>query len=109
MDKNANTINADKQSPFKNSISRKKMTSSYMAVQESMQACLKPPWVLFDTFMSEVDLLVTYKKFGNAFNKEVSVICSKFERAFADNELDRLVELYEELEELKIKAAFLPA
>jgi XXXCH domain-containing protein len=109
MDKNIETINSDKQSPLKKSNPRKKMISSYMAIQESMQAGLKPPSVLFDTFMREVDLLVTYKKFGKTFNKEVSVICSKFERAFADNELDRLVELYEELEELKIKAAFFPA
>ena len=97
------------QSQRKGSISRKKMVSSYMAVQESAQAGLKPPWVVFDTFMSEVDLLVTYKKNGREFYNQISLICSKFERAFADNELDRLVELYEELEELKIKAAFFPA
>ena len=94
------------QAQVKESFVRKKSISNYKAVYESMQAGLKPPWALLETFMSEVDLMVTYKKHGKEFNREISSICSKFERAFADNNLDLLVELYEALETLKIKAAF---
>jgi XXXCH domain-containing protein len=82
--------------------------SNYRAFQETRQAGLKPPWALFETFMKEVDLITTYKRHGKEFYEKVSYICSTFEKAFIDNDFDRLVELYEELEELKITAAFLP-
>lgn len=94
---------------LKSRIGRKEPRNNQKAVYESVHAGLKPPWVLLEAFMREVDLLMTYKKHGKEFFKEVSSICSQFEKAFADNELDRLVELYEELETLKIKAAFRPA
>lgn len=94
------------QAQMKEGFVQKKSMSNYKAVYESMQAGLKPPWALLETFMSEVDLLVTYKKYGKELNKEISIICSKFESAFADNNIDRLVELYEDLEALKIKASF---
>jgi len=88
---------------------REKSISNHKAAYESIQAGLKPPWVLLETFMSEVDLLVTYKTCGKEFFEQISSICSKFESAYVDNDLDRLVELYEELEAIKIKAAFLPS
>ena len=77
---------------------------NYKAAQESMQAGLKPPWALFDNFMREADLMVTYKRYGKKFFEEVSFICSKFEVAYADNDIDQMVELYGDLETLKIKA-----
>lgn len=103
-----NNLNPINQAQVKDEIPRKGMISNYKAVQETMQAGLKPPWALFETFMKEVDLIATYKRHGKEFYEKVSIICSTFEKAFADNDLDRLVELYEELEELKITAAFLP-
>ena len=85
----------------------KKIISNYKAAHETMQAGLKPPWVLFDTFMREADLIVTYKRYGKEFYKEISSICSKFEMAFADNDIDRMVELYGDLEAMKLKAVSL--
>ena len=93
---------------LKRRIVRKKPINNHKAVYESVHAGLKPPWVLLEAFMGEVDLLLTYKRHGKEFFKELSSICSQFEKAFADNDLDRLVELYEELEALKLKAAFRP-
>lgn len=88
---------------------RGKMPGSHKAAYESMQAGLKPPGVIFEIFMGEVDLLATHKKHGRQFDQEVELICTRFEKAFADNDIDRMVELYDELEAIKIKAAFLPA
>ena len=105
----SNNSGTGNQVQIKDVISPKRMISNYKAVHETMQAGLKPPWALFESFMREVDLIATYKRHGKEFYKKVSCICSAFEKAFADNDLDRLVELYEELEELKITAAFLPA
>lgn len=109
MKENTENTGPVKQTQTKDRNTPKRVASNYKVIQESMQAGLKPPWVLFDTFMREVDLIVTYKRYGKEFYEKVSFICSNFEKAFADNDLDRLVELYEELEDLKIKAAFLPS
>lgn len=86
-------------------IARKKMISTYKATHESMQAGLKPPWVLFDTFMREADLMSTYKRYGREFFEEIRIVCSRFEKAFADNDIDLMVELYGDLEAIKVKAA----
>ena len=84
----------------------KKVMSSYMAIYETMQAGLKSPQALFDTFMREADLLETYKSHLAKYHEELNLICSKFKEAFADNDIERMVELYDDLEAIRMKNQF---
>ena len=81
----------------------KKMTNDYMAIQETMQAGLKPPWALYDTFMQEADLMAAYKRHGKDYYKEISFISSKFKEAFAENDIERMVDLYDDLESMRLQ------
>ena len=83
--------------------SPKKMMNRYQASYETIQAGLKQPKALFDTFMLEADLMKTYKGYGEHHREEISHLCSSFKKAFAENDIDRMVDLYDDLEAMKIK------
>lgn len=89
--------------PRRGNSSSKKMMSRYQASYETLQAGLKQPKALFDTFMLEADLMKTYKGYGEHHQEEISHLCSSFKKAFAENDIDRMVDLYDDLEAMKIK------
>ncbi len=81
--------------------SHERLKSSHQAVYETMQAGLKPPQALFDTFMREADLIMSYKWYGEQHSKEFNLICSRFKEAFADNDIEQMMDMYNDLEIMK--------
>lgn len=81
----------------------KRKISDYEMFYKALNAGLKPPSALFEIFKREAELMETYKSFGKAYYEEISFICNKFEQAFADNDIDRMVNLYDDLESLKLQ------
>ena len=84
-----------------NSSPKKRKTNDNEVLYKTMNAGLKPPWALFDTFMREADLMGTYKKYEKEYYEDISFICSRFKDAFADNDIELMVDLYDDLESLK--------
>jgi XXXCH domain-containing protein len=85
-----------------NKFPRKTKMNEYEVFCEAMNAGLKPPLALHDTFMREADLMLKYKRHGAEYYEEISFLCSKFEEAFAGNNIEQMVDLYDELESLKL-------
>jgi XXXCH domain-containing protein len=86
-----------------NRLAGKRKTSDYEVFYEAMNAGLKPPLALHETFMREADLMLKYKMHGEEYYEEISFLCSKFEEAFAGNEIEQMVDLYDELGSLKLQ------
>ena len=89
--------------PKQNNPPGKTKMNEYEVFYEAMSAGLKPPLVLYETFMREADLMGTYKRHAESYYEEISLLCSKFEEAFAGNEIEQMVDLYDELESLKLQ------
>jgi XXXCH domain-containing protein len=83
--------------------SDKRMISNYQVLNETKNAGLKPPEALFETFMKEADLLGTYKRYCKEYYEDINILCSKFEGAFANNDIEKMVDLYDDLESLKLQ------
>jgi len=82
---------------------RKRKSNEYKIFYNTLNAGLKPPSVLFETFMKEAELMETYTRYGEAYYEDISFICNKFEKAFADNDIDQMINLYDDLESLKLQ------
>ncbi len=81
--------------------SKRKKISDYELRNKMMNAGLKPPRALFDTFTKEADLMGTYKRYCTEYYEAISSLRRKFAEAFTGNDIEQMVELYEELESLK--------
>lgn len=96
-------MNSDQVDWPKGITSQKRNVSKYWARHETRQEGLKPPEALFDTFMQEADLIASYKRVETEISKEISLIRSKFEEAFEDNDIEQMLVLYEDLEALRLE------
>jgi XXXCH domain-containing protein len=88
---------------IKNRPAIKRKSSDYEVLNATMNAGLKPPQVLFETFMKEADLMGTYERYGEEYYEAISILRDRFAEAFADNDVEQMVDLYEELESLKLQ------
>lgn len=94
--------NTDKSDQPKGIFSRKSKMNNYWAIHETMQAGLKPPWALFNAFMREADLITSYKRNNKeGISSAIRLLCRKFEEAYKNNDIMRMITLYEDLEALK--------
>ena len=82
---------------------KKRKISDYEGFYKTMHAGLKSPAALFETFMREAELMETYKGYGQEQHKEINFICRRFEVAFNENDIDLMVDLYENLESIKLQ------
>lgn len=82
---------------------QKRKISAYEGFYNTMHAGLKSPAALLDTFMREAELMETYKGYGQEQHEEINFICRRFEVAFNENDIDLMVDLYENLESIKLQ------